>query len=105
MKRNYTTAVSAPVDMNTLRRDLLKLAGREYKIGKHVSVKLPLDMEGFFPLTRLYDWRGNLIGIHDIAVRSTPKADSWRNKSSKHRIFAVINLRHIPVGRLNQAKL
>ena len=110
MKRNYTPVVSRPVDMNTLRRNLLKLAGLpEPRL--NVSVKLPRDMEGVFPYVDLKDWRGNFLGSFVVRVnKSVPSKDICRwtkkpRKSSSHRIFIMVGTRAIPAGRLNQAKL
>ena len=110
MKRNYTAPVSAPVDMNTLRRDILKLAGFA-EPRPNVSVKLPMDMEGVFPCVDLKDWRGNFLGSFVVRVnKSVPSKHicRWtgkRRKSSAHRIFIMIGTRAIPAGRVNQAKL
>lgn len=110
MKRNYTPVVSSPVCMDTLRRDILKLAGLPTP-QLNVSVKLPVELEAVFPYMDLKDSRGNFLGSFVVRVnKSVPSKDicRWTNKprkSSAHRIFIMVGTRAVPAGRANQAKL
>lgn len=112
MKRNYTPVVSAPVDMNKLRRFLL-VASMLPTPPPHKSVKLPLDMEVTYNDVPVYPYWGENkpMGHFTVVVKKhVPHTDINRytnkpTKSSKHRIFIKIGDRLIPAGRAAQAKI
>lgn len=86
---------NASVDLRKLRFDL---CGNENK--------LPAGFAGEFPVT-LYSRRRYADGVQrplgqwHLIVRPTEKTG---RKTSKHRIFALVDGREIPVGRLAQAR-
>lgn len=112
MKRNYSTLVPQSINVNYLRRQLLSLSGRGYNVGRHVTVKLPLDMEGTYHNMPVYpSWGQGVMGHFTIVVKKhEPSKDICRwtgkaRKSSKHRIFIQYGDKLIPAGRAAQAKI
>lgn len=66
--------------------------------------RIPADFTFRGPVELFADWDSRTsLGVFDIEVAPSSNP-SGRRGAGKHRIFAHINGRRIPVGRLAQAK-
>jgi hypothetical protein len=97
MKRTYPTITTRPVDVRRVR---MELTGQD---------KMPLDFTHDGEM-QLYDaWsrytdNPQPLGVFRVICKATTPPRPGRRSSSKTRLFAVIEGREIPLGRLAQAK-